>query len=123
MPAYDAPEWILPVFITVIALGFPVALVLAWAFELTPEGIKRDSVSPPLLGKLWIMSAMELFLDKIDETPDCPSPWNLCCRGTGLHLAPAAQTHRIAGFTVTGLAIYRFCCIRPRILRGENSLH
>src|SRR6266516_7140460 len=34
MPAYHAPEWILPVFITMIALGFPVALVLAWAFEL-----------------------------------------------------------------------------------------
>jgi len=41
MPAYHAPEWILPIFITVIALGFPVALILAWAFELTPEGLKR----------------------------------------------------------------------------------
>jgi adenylate cyclase len=33
MLAYHAPEWILPIFITAIALGFPVALVLAWAFE------------------------------------------------------------------------------------------
>jgi len=41
MPAYHAPEWILPIFITVIALGFPVALVLAGRFELTPEGLKR----------------------------------------------------------------------------------
>ena len=29
------------VFVSVIILGFPVALILAWAFELTPEGIKR----------------------------------------------------------------------------------
>src|SRR5437867_5093355 len=29
------------VFVAVIALGFPVAVILAWAFELTPEGIKR----------------------------------------------------------------------------------
>src|SRR5437773_7669362 len=29
------------VFVAVIALGFPIAAVLAWAFELTPEGIKR----------------------------------------------------------------------------------
>ncbi len=41
MPAYHAPKWILPIFITAIALGFPVALILAWAFELTPEGLKR----------------------------------------------------------------------------------
>jgi hypothetical protein len=34
MPSCHVPEWILPSFITVIALGFPVALVLAWAFEL-----------------------------------------------------------------------------------------
>jgi len=33
MPAYHAPEWILPTFIAAVALGFPVALVLAWAFE------------------------------------------------------------------------------------------
>ena len=28
-------------FITLVLLGFPIALILAWAFELTPEGIKR----------------------------------------------------------------------------------
>ena len=41
MPVYHAPEWILPIFITAVAVGFPVALVLAWAFDLTPEGLKR----------------------------------------------------------------------------------
>lgn len=40
-PTFNAPEWILKIFITVVALGFPIALILAWAFELTPEGIKR----------------------------------------------------------------------------------
>ena len=34
MPAYHAPEWVLPLFITAVALGFPVALVLAWAFDI-----------------------------------------------------------------------------------------
>src|SRR6266567_1657227 len=48
MPAYHAPDWFLPIFITVIALGFPVALVLAWAFELTPEGIKRTEFAEEL---------------------------------------------------------------------------
>ena len=41
MPAYHAPEWILPIFITLVALGFPVALVLAWAFDVTPSGIEK----------------------------------------------------------------------------------
>lgn len=42
LPAYRAPEWILPVAITAIALGFPVALVLAWAFELTSSGLRSE---------------------------------------------------------------------------------
>ena len=40
-PTFEAPPWTMKVFVAVIALGFPVALILAWAFELTPEGIKR----------------------------------------------------------------------------------
>ena len=46
-PAFDAPAWVMKVFIAAVALGFPVALVLAWAFELTPEGLKRtEDVAP-----------------------------------------------------------------------------
>ena len=40
-PTFEAPPWVMKIFVTVIALGFPIALILAWAFELTPEGIKR----------------------------------------------------------------------------------
>src|SRR5476651_799327 len=46
-PTFEAPPWVMKVFVAVVLLGFPVALVLAWAFELTPEGIKRaEDVSP-----------------------------------------------------------------------------
>ena len=38
-----APEWIMKVFMLVVAIGFPVALIVAWAFEMTPEGLKRES--------------------------------------------------------------------------------
>jgi TolB-like protein/Tfp pilus assembly protein PilF len=41
LPAFEAPPWILKVVIFVLIIGFPVALVFAWAFELTPEGLKR----------------------------------------------------------------------------------
>src|SRR5438552_16657730 len=46
-PTYDAPAWVMKVFVAIIALGFPIALVIAWAFEMTPEGMKRtENVSP-----------------------------------------------------------------------------
>ena len=41
-PAFDAPPWVLRIFILVFLLGFPVALVLAWVFESTPAGVKVD---------------------------------------------------------------------------------
>lgn len=43
LPTFDAPRWILQVLTFVVILGFPLALVLAWAFELTPDGVKRDA--------------------------------------------------------------------------------
>ena len=40
-PTFEALGWMMKVFVAIVAAGFPIALVLAWAFELTPEGIKR----------------------------------------------------------------------------------
>jgi len=46
-PTYEAPAWVMRVFVAIVALGFPIALVIAWAFEMTPEGLKRtEDVSP-----------------------------------------------------------------------------
>src|SRR5947207_6806054 len=41
-PTFEAPSWVMKVFVTAVILGFPVALILAWAFEMTPEGIRRE---------------------------------------------------------------------------------
>ena len=41
LPTFHAPEWVVQTLVVLVALGFPIALVIAWAFELTPEGIKR----------------------------------------------------------------------------------
>jgi adenylate cyclase len=43
LPTFHAPEWTLQVIIAVVAIGFPAALVCSWAFEITPEGIVRES--------------------------------------------------------------------------------
>src|SRR5262245_33903910 len=46
-PTYEAPSWVMKVFVAIVALGFPISLVIAWAFEMTPQGIKRtEKVSP-----------------------------------------------------------------------------
>ena len=47
LPTFHAPEWVVQTLIVIVALGFPIALVIAWAFEMTPEGMKRtENVSP-----------------------------------------------------------------------------
>ena len=40
-PTFDAPPWVMKVFVALVVLGFPLALIVAWAFELTPQGITR----------------------------------------------------------------------------------
>ena len=42
-PAFDAPPWVLRIFILIALLGFPVAVVMAWVFDITPEGVKLDA--------------------------------------------------------------------------------
>src|SRR3982750_1270985 len=46
-PFFDIPNWAVRVVVLVLALGFPVALVLAWAFEITPDGIRLESDIAP----------------------------------------------------------------------------
>jgi TolB-like protein/Tfp pilus assembly protein PilF len=43
LPTFEAPGWTMKVLIAALSIGFPLAVVLAWAFEITPEGIKRES--------------------------------------------------------------------------------
>lgn len=39
---YGAPGWVLKMLVGILTVGFPVALLFSWAYELTPEGLKRD---------------------------------------------------------------------------------
>src|SRR5205085_2095925 len=45
-PTFDAPPWVMKVLVALIALGFPAAVIFSWAFEITPEGIVRESAVP-----------------------------------------------------------------------------
>src|SRR5438874_2489290 len=46
-PFFEIPNWAVRLVIVVLILGFPVALILSWAFDITPEGIKRTDDMPP----------------------------------------------------------------------------
>src|SRR5206468_3368968 len=57
-PTFEAPPWTMKVFVAMTALGFPIALIIAWAFELTPEGLKRTE-----------------FADELPKKPARTRPW------------------------------------------------
>jgi TolB-like protein/Flp pilus assembly protein TadD len=53
-PTFEAPGWVMKVFVTVIAAGFVIALIIAWAFEMTPQGMKRtEDLSPDEFIPQW----------------------------------------------------------------------
>jgi TolB-like protein len=71
LPSLGVPAWALSFLVAVVLLGFPIALVLAWALELTPDGVKvtrpRDEVTtdeppPSLLGRRTVFAAALLVV-------------------------------------------------------------
>jgi len=82
-PFLEIPNWVVRLVIVLIAIGFPVALVIAWAFEATPEGIKRTEtadampVAPGQRKHAWIyvvvigavISAPLFFLGRYTAAP------------------------------------------------------
>lgn len=83
-PTFEAPAWVLKVCVGLVILGFPLALLFAWAFELTPEGVKRteDSHSSEsntlstgrkldflIIGLLGVALAASVALHWADVTP------------------------------------------------------
>src|SRR4029077_18322761 len=47
-PFFEIPNWGVRLVVLIVAAGFPIALILAWAFELTPEGLKRTEFADEL---------------------------------------------------------------------------
>jgi TolB-like protein/Flp pilus assembly protein TadD len=54
LPTFEAPGWVMKVFVIVLAAGFVIALLIAWAFEMTPQGLKpTGEISPNLRLPYW----------------------------------------------------------------------
>jgi hypothetical protein len=53
-PMFGAPDWVPKAVTLLVFLGFPLALVLSWAFELTPQGVQRtEAATPQSVGGGW----------------------------------------------------------------------
>ena len=50
LPIFEAPDWTVQVFTVFIMLGFPIALILSWAYDLTPHGVERTKALPSVEG-------------------------------------------------------------------------
>ena len=89
LPTFDAPQWVLQTITFIIILGFPLALIFAWAFELTPEGLKKtEDVDPEhsithktgqklnymIIGVLVVALAIAVGLNFIERDRTVPEP-------------------------------------------------
>ena len=83
---FGAPDWVMKVVLSFLAVGFVVALLLSWAYELTPEGVKKsedvpaeESIAPQTGNKLTVIAVVGLVFalafiawDKLGPAPSEP---------------------------------------------------
>ena len=66
---FGAPDWVMKVVLSLLGIGFILALLLSWAYELTPEGLKRsedvpesESIAPQTGNKLTVIAVVGLVV-------------------------------------------------------------
>ena len=72
--AFGFPDWAAPLIIVVVAIGLPIALVLAWAYEVRPEELKPAETSEEELPATAEPSEPSPPLCPPSPVPDCPPP-------------------------------------------------
>jgi len=78
LPLVDAPESIITAFVVLLALGFAVALFVSWAFEMTPEGLKRtQDLSPGEVIPYWSRRKFATFIFGVAGIAFCLSAYHL----------------------------------------------
>jgi adenylate cyclase len=66
---FGAPDWVMKIVLSFLAIGFVVVLLLAWAYELTPDGVKKskdvpaeESITPQTGNKLTVIAVVGLVI-------------------------------------------------------------
>jgi ketosteroid isomerase-like protein len=95
LPLVDAPESIITAFVVLLALGFAVALFISWAFEMTPEGLKRtQDLSPDEVIPYWSRRKFATFIFGVAGTAFCLSAYHLLFPAPARNLSPASEELR-----------------------------
>ena len=82
LPLLDASESIITAFVVLLALGFAVALFISWAFEMTPEGLKRtQDLSPDEVIPYWSRRKFATFIFGVAGIAFCLSAYHLLFPG------------------------------------------
>ena len=78
LPLVDAPESLITAFVVLLALGFLVAVFISWAFEMTPEGLKRtQDLSPDDVIPYWSRRKFATFIFGVAGIAFCLSAYHL----------------------------------------------
>src|SRR5712675_259698 len=63
LPTFEAPAWLMKAFVVFLAFGFVISVMISWAFEATPEGLKRTKdVSPEMSLPSWSARKFAAFI-------------------------------------------------------------
>jgi hypothetical protein len=63
LPAFDAPAWMMETLVVFLTLGFILAVIISWSFEMTPEGLKRTAdVTPGEVLPYWSKRKFATFV-------------------------------------------------------------
>jgi len=63
LPTFEAPAWVMKAFVVLLAFGFVISVMISWAFEATPEGLKRTKdVSPEMSLPSWSARKFGAFI-------------------------------------------------------------
>src|SRR6201982_2169352 len=77
-PAWDLPNWTLRLVVVLLLMGFPIALILAWAYDVTPQGIR---VTPGVHGRRNVIMLIAIGV--------------IVSAGAGFFLLPRASARKI----------------------------
>ncbi len=105
LPTFNAPEWIMQVFTLFVILGFPITLLMAWAYEITPEGLKttlsveREQSITPATGQrlnyvilgLVVLAVGFLVVDQYVLEPGATAPRGGSNSATTVSQRPLAE--------------------------------
>ncbi|MBL0041293.1 MAG: hypothetical protein IPP28_09705 [Xanthomonadales bacterium] len=105
LPVFDAPTWVMKALVALLAIGFFAALVFAWVFEWTPQGLKRDgevapdpSIAPQTARRMdrTIIMVLALALAYFGFDKFVMAPQRNAASAETTAVAPTASEHSIA---------------------------